>query len=112
MFAALGAVPLVARDFVSSESDDFEPELLARLDLDSVFLLADLLLERLDLLLERLVFELRELPFLEPELREPEDLEPPSDLFCAIPPATIAPASRGRVGSRRARGSHGQLAKI
>jgi hypothetical protein len=117
MFAALGAVPRVARDFVSSEADDFELEVLERVDLDFGFgrellagvdpdveLLARVLFGLDALPLERLVFELREPDLPEPELREPEDLELPSDLLCAIPPATIPPVSWRRVSSRLVQG--------
>jgi hypothetical protein len=106
MSGALGAVPRVVREPESLERVLFE---LVRFEL-AAFELAALEREVLeppafdlvDFEVEAFEFELRARGFREPVLREPEDLELPPDLLCAIPRPTIPPPRSARAACLRA----------
>jgi hypothetical protein len=80
---ALGAVPRVVRERYSLELVPLERVAFELAACELVF-----------------EFEVRERGFCELALREPEDLELPPDLLCAIPLATIPPPDPARAACR------------
>jgi hypothetical protein len=106
MSGALGAVPRVVRDGDSLPLVAFALVLFDRVPCERVFLegvrfeLAPPELFAFEL--GAFELELRDRGLPELVLREPEDLELPPDLLCAIPRPTIPPPRAARAACRRA----------